>query len=367
MRRVLLIGGAAALMAMPAAALAGQPAGEPATDTEPLADDAAGAATTTTDKSLHAEGDGVFRYEGSGGVALTGRGAVRVIDLSDAKDLTVAASGFGGPGTSKDGLTRRYSGNGTLTADGSSFRIVVSGHFTADVDDTATHGAAGQAKVAGRGTTILEGGIPIPFWANQRILITTGPMSVDLSGRGGPEWWRDSAKGPRGPKAVRKTVTVRKVVVGARGRRVVSERRVVTVRRWHWDNRAAGATWRLNGPASGTVDITTVTGRVRVWDRSGAKDLAVTVPDGTTTTTLPDGSVVYSGLKGAAVKLTGTGFRMKVRASDVEGTFTQADGTLARSFVRGKGTFTAGAATGVGPGRHGGVRVLLKPAVVAPK
>jgi hypothetical protein len=33
--------------------------------------------------------------------------------------------------------------------------------------------------------------------------------------------------------------------------------------------------------------------------------------------------------------------------------------------VRGKGTFTAGAATGVGPGRHGGVRVLLKPAVVA--
>jgi hypothetical protein len=65
------------------------------------------------------------------------------------------------------------------------------------------------------------------------------------------------------------------------------------------------------------------------------------------------------------VKLAGTGFRMKVRATDVQGTFTQADGTLARSFVRGKGTFTAGAATGVGPGRHGGVRVLLKPAVVA--
>ena len=83
MRRVLLIGGAAALMAMPAAALAGQPSGEPVTETDPVADDTAGAATTT-DTSLHAEGNGVFRYEGSGGVALTGRGAVRVIEIGRA-------------------------------------------------------------------------------------------------------------------------------------------------------------------------------------------------------------------------------------------------------------------------------------------
>ena len=365
MRRLLLIGGAAALMTMPAAALASQPTGEPVTETDPTAEDPAGI-TTTTDKALHAEGNGVFRYEGAGGIALTGRGAVRVVDLSAAKDLVVTAVGFGVARTSADGLRRRYAGGGRLTADGSSFRIVVDGRFTSDVHDTATHGVAGTARVAGKGTTILEGGVPVPFWANQRILLATGPMSVDLSGRGGPEWWSGSARRPRTARAG-KTVTVRRVVRTDGRRRVVAERRVVTVRRWRWDARSAGATWRLNGPASGTVDITTLTGRVRVWDRSNGKDLAVTVPGGTTTTTLADGSVVYSGLEGAAVKLAGTGFRMKVRATDVQGTFTATDGTVARSFVRGRGTFDAGSATAVSPGRHGGVRVLLQPAVPAPK
>lgn len=361
MRRVLLIGGAAALMAMPAAALAGQPSGEPVTETDPTAaDEAAGTTLPTTTEALHAEGAGAFRYEGSGSVAVDGRGSVRVIDTSDAGDLVVTATGFGAPSASKDGLARRYAGTGTITADGSSYRIVVDGRFTADVDDSATHGAVGQARVAGAGTTILEGGIPVPFWANQRILLSTGPMAVDLSGRGGPEWWRDRAGGHPG-RTVRRTVTVKRVVVKAHGRRVVTERRVVTVKRFRWDPGALGATWRLNGPASGTVDITTLTGRVRVWDRSVAKDLAVVVPAGTTATTLADGSVVYSGLEGAAVKLTGTGFRMKVRASDVQGTFTQAAGNLARSYARGRGTFTTATATDVGPGRHGGVRVLLTP------
>jgi hypothetical protein len=128
----------------------------------------------------------------------------------------------------------------------------------------------------------------------------------------------------------------------------------------HRGDRGHGATWRLNGPASGTVAIATITGRIRVWDRSAAKDLAATVPGGTTTTTLTDGSVVYSGLRGAKVTLAGTAFRMKARASDLEGVFTPTTGTLARAFVSGRGSFDAGSATDV-RARHG-VRVLLQAA-----
>lgn len=361
MRKLLLIGGAATLIALPATALA-HSSTEPVTETDPTAEGVAGA--TTTDKALHVDGRGAFRYEGSGGIVITGRGVVRVTDLSAAKDLVATPTGFAAPTTSGDGLTTRYTGDGALTLDGSSYRVTVDGRFQSDVDPTATHPAAGTARVAGRGETILKGGIPVPFWANQRILLTTGPMSVDLAGRGDPEW-RGDKPGPKHPGSRGKRVVVRRVVVTRHvdhGHRI-TERRVVSVTRWwRWDKRAAGATWRLNGPAAGAVDITTVTGLVRVWDRSTAKDLAVTVPGGTTTTTLADGSVVYSGLKGAAVKLAGSGFRMKVRATDVAGTFTPTAGSLARSFVRGKGSFTAGATTDVSPGRHGGVRVLLQPA-----
>jgi hypothetical protein len=338
--KLLLIGGTAALIALPAVALAQTT--EPIPENDPVAEDAAGV-TTTTDKALHVDGRGAFRYEGSGGIVVSGRGVVRVRDLSAGKDLVRTPTGFGTTRTSDDGLTTRYEGDGTLTLDGSSFRVTVDGAFASDVDPTATHAAAGVARVAGDGATILKGGIPVPFWANQRILLTTGPMSVDLAGRGGPEVWRDKP---------------------GRGRRATA----VTVRhRWRWDDRSAGATWRLNGPASGTVDIAAVTGRIRVWDRSTGKDLVVTVPDGTTTTTLSDGSVVYTGLKAAPVKLAGTGFRMKVRATDVQGAFTPAGGSLARSFVRGRGSFTAGAATDVFPGRRGGVRMLLQAAATAPK
>jgi hypothetical protein len=341
-RKLFLIGGAAALIAFPAAALAEAP--EQAPETDPTAEEGTG---TTTDKALHADGRGVFRYEGSGGVALQGAGVVRVRDLSSGKDLSAAPSGFGTTTTSKDGLVTVYKGDGTLALDGSSFRVVVAGRFVSDVDPTKAHAVTGQARVVGRGETILEGGIPVPFWASQRILLTHGPMSVDLAGRGGREWgvWK-------------RVVKVHKVK-GPKGVRVL---RVTSVRRgWFWGHRAPGATWRLNGPASGSVELTTITGRVRVWDRSTAKDLAVGVPAGTTTTTLADGSVVYSGLKGAKVTLAGTGFRMKVRAWDVEGTFTPAAGSLARSFVRGKGTFDTADATDVRAGRHGGVRVLLQP------
>ena len=79
---------------------------------------------------------------------------------------------------------------------------------------------------------------------------------------------------------------------------------------------------------------------------------------------LTDGSVVYSGLRDAQVTLAGTGFRMKVRARDVEGAFTPTAGSLARSFVRGKGTIDTGTVTDQRVGR-GGIRMLLQPAAPA--
>ena len=78
MRKLLLIGGAAALIALPSAALADEP--EQIDEPDPTAEAAAG--TTTTDKALHAEGNGGFSYEGSGGTTVTGRGVVAVKDLS---------------------------------------------------------------------------------------------------------------------------------------------------------------------------------------------------------------------------------------------------------------------------------------------
>jgi hypothetical protein len=360
MRRLLLIGGAAALIALPSVALADEP--EQIDEPDPTAEAVAG--TTTTDKALHAEGRGGFAYEGSGGTTVGGRGVVAVKDLSAAKDLVKTATGFGTTKTSKDGVWTRYIGEGTLTLDGSSYKVRVAGRFTSDVDPTATHPATGEAKAAGRGETIIKGGVPLPFWVGHRVLLTTGPMSVDLEGHGWRDgWWR----GDRGHKGkhraryviVKRIVITRKVQNG----HTISRRKVVTVkRRWDWDRRMNGATWRLNGPASGSVALTTVSGRLRVWDRSAAKDLAVTVPTGTTTTTLADGSVVYSGLRDAQVSLAGTGFRMKVRARDVEGTFTPAAGSLARSFVQGRGTIDTGTVTDYAVRKHRGVRVLLQPA-----
>ena len=357
MRKLLLIGGAAALIALPSAALADEP--ELIDEPDPTAEAVAG--TTTTDKALNAEGRGGFEYEGSGGTVVTGRGVVTVKDRSAANDLVKSATGFGTVTTSKDGLRTRYIGEGTLTLDGSSYRVRVAGRFSSYVDPTATHAATGEARAVGRGETIIKGGVPLPFWASQRVLLTAGPMSVDLQGRGWHDGWRRGHKG-KGERS--KYVVVKRVVVTRRVRNghAVSHHKVVTVkRRWDWDRRSKGATWRLNGPASGSVDLMTLSGRLRVWDRSAAKDLAVTVPTGTTTTPLADGSVVYSGLRDAKVTLAGTGFRMKVRARDVEGTFTPTAGTLARSFVQGRGTIDTASVTDFAVRKHRGVRVLLQP------
>lgn len=354
MRTLLLAGGIAALIAVPSAALADTI--EQVPETDPTAEEAAPSGVTTT-SALHAEGRGTFRFEGSGGLVVSGRGVVRVRDDSTGGDLVVTPGGFGAASAPGRKGVQRFTGEGMLVLDGSAYTVTVAGRFTADAAPTATHASSGVARVTGSGSTILQGGVPVPFWASQRILLTTGPMSVDLAGRGAREWWTRPHRGGG------KRVTVRRVVVTKRVEdgRTVAHRRTVTVKRWwKWDGRAPGATWRLNGPAAGTVALTTISGRVRVWDRSTAKDLAVTVPAGTATTTLKDGSVVYSGLRGASVTIAGTGFRMKVRAFDVEGTFTPVPGSLARSFVRGGGTFDAGAATDVRAGGHGGVRVLLQ-------
>ncbi len=358
MRKLFLIGGAAALIALPSVALADT--SEQVPETDPTAEE--GTANLAT-SALHAEGKGYFHYDGSGGVVITGNGLVQVLDSSRG-DLAVVPTGFGVSTTTKNGRWTRYAGGGTISLDGSDFTVKISGKFTVDANATATHAAAGRAKVAGKGTTALKGGIAIPFWASRNLLLTTGPMSVDLSGRGHRGWEHKGRhhRGKHGGKhvTVRRVVTTRRVENG----RVVSRHRVETTRRWWtWDKRAPGATWRLNGPAAGTAALTTVTGRVRVWDKSAGKDLAVTgIPAGTRTTTLGDGSVVYSGLKGATVTITGTAFRMKVRAWDVEGTFTPAPGSLARSFVKGKGEFDAGAVQDEEPGRSDGIRVLLQPA-----
>jgi hypothetical protein len=235
-----------------------------------------------------------------------------------------------------------------------------------DVDPTATHPAVGTARDWGTGQTTLKGGVPLPFWSDQRLVLSGGPMSVDLWGRGAPRWFRGAGgpkgghKGRRGGKHV-----VREVVITRRfvdGKRVFSHRKVSVKRWWTWNRRDPGATWRLNGPVSGTVDIADIDGRIRVWDTSSGKDLAVTVPDGTSTRTLADGSVVYQGLRDAAATLSGTGFRMKAVGWDLEGTFTPAAGSLARSFVRGKGSFDTADFQGQRARRKGGNRVLLQPA-----
>jgi hypothetical protein len=360
MRKLLVIGSASALIALPAVAVAQND--EPVPETDPAAEEVV---TKTTDKALHSEGKGGFRYEGSGGVVVAGEGAVWVKDLSAAKDLVKTPTGYGDTKTSKDGVWTRYAGTGSLTLDGSQYVVKVRGTFTVDIDPTATHPAIGTARDWGRGETTLKGGVPWPFWSNQKLLLTGGPMSVDLWGRGGERWRKDGDD----HKGRGKKVTVRKVVITKKfvnGKKVMSKRVVTERGWWKWDRRGPGATWRLNGPASGTVDIADIDGRLRVWDKSTGKDLAVTVPDGTTTQALADGSVLYTGLRDAKVARAGTGFRMKAVGRDVEGTFTPAAGSLARSFVRGKGTFDTADFQDLRARKHGGTRVLLQPVVAPP-
>ena len=60
-------------------------------------------------------------------MTIVGDGIVRVVDLSATKDLVKTATGFGSTKASKDGLRTRYQGTGTLTLDGSQYRVLVNG------------------------------------------------------------------------------------------------------------------------------------------------------------------------------------------------------------------------------------------------
>ena len=143
------------------------------------------------------------------------------------------------------------------------------------------------------------------------------------------------------------------------GKRVFSSSRGHRAGLVEWHRRGPGATWRLNGPASGAVDITDIDGRVRVWDKSAAKDLAVTVPAGTPTRTLSDGSIVYLAPRraGGAVghRLPHEGGRLG------RGGHVHAGGRQPRPQLRPREGHVR---HGPLPGRarqHGGSRVLLQP------
>jgi hypothetical protein len=303
MRRSPLLAALAALLAVPAVGLAhrapagskvpGGPAAAPGPIDDPrgvLPDGDAGAVPgqQTTDKALHAQGRGTFIYRGSGGttISLNAYGVLFVRDLSTGAPLAAAPTGVHAQRTSRDGRYRVFTGRGTLVLDGASYRVeAFSRSFAADVAPTAANRAVGVARAFGRGETILQGGAPVRFARSHRIILSHGPLRVNLSGRG---------------------------------------------------------YWRVGGPANGTVAMT-VSNRFRVWDLSAAKDLKVTGIDPERTKTLADGSVLYWGLRDAHVTVAGTGFRMRVRSTDVEGTFTPAPGTLARSGVRGFGSYSTGA------------------------
>lgn len=127
MRRLLLAGGAAVLIALPSTALA--ETAEQVPESDPTAEEGT-TSTVTTTKALHAEGRGTFRFEGSGGIVLQGKGLVRVRDDSAGDDLATTPSGFGTTTTSKDGEWVRYAGDGMLVLDGSDFTVTVAGRFT---------------------------------------------------------------------------------------------------------------------------------------------------------------------------------------------------------------------------------------------
>jgi hypothetical protein len=300
MRRLWLTAALAALVALPASAVAAPhrhhgpkhpvPAiAGPGQVDDPAAvlpdDDAPAAPQQTTDKALHAQGRGEFIYRGSGGTTVTLRrfGIVRVTDNSTGTPLTQTATGIGRRRSA--GKTTIYIGRGTLTLDGSAYRVdAFSARFLADVDPTPANRAVGIAHAFGHGFTIIKGGVPVRFHRSHRILLTHGPLAVNVSGQ---------------------------------------------------------AFWRVGGPANGTVDMT-ISNRVRVWDYSAGKDAVVTGTIPEKTRTLPDGSTLYWGLRDAHVTITGTAFRMRVHSTDVEGTFTPTLGSLARSGVRGFGTIVTG-------------------------
>ena len=68
-------------------------------------------------------------------------------------------------------------------------------------------------------------------------------------------------------------------------------------------------------------------------------------------------------LQGAPVidKVAGPATAVVPGARDVEGTFTPTPGSLARSFVQGRGTIDTASVTDYSVRKHRGVRVLLQP------
>ncbi len=299
MRKTALAAAACVVVAMPMVANATTAPGE----------DPAKPGEITTEKALAIRGQGQAVYTGSGGVTITNARAVRVVDLSAAKDLSISTGAYG--------RTRQRPSDGgygffkvsTLTLNGSDFRVRVNGKLKVDVDPTTEHIAQGIARTRGNGYTVLKAGRAASFrWAT-RVVLGSGPLAVDLVGR--------------------------------------------------------NAVWRLNGPANGTTDMT-MSGTLRILDRTTVKDLSVVVPAGTTSSVDPkDGATVYTGLKNAKVAITGSGYRFQAFSRNLRGTFTPVAGTLARSNVRGAGRLSVGPADGrldnlrVPGGRY--TRVVLQP------
>lgn len=309
---LILTAAACALAVAPAVAAADPPTATPGgppvaggdLGTTPLPpDDAPAPARLTTTHALHAQGRGEFVYSGSGGavIALRRLGRIRVTALGG---TAVTQTATGALRKRVVGSATVWTGRGTLTLDGSSYRASTFAlAYSADVDATAANPATGRAWGAGRGYSIIRGGVPVPFRRDHRVYLAHG--SIDL-------------------------------------------------------NIAGNAYWFLGGPADGTLTAT-INNRLRVWDYSAGKDVRVTGTDPARTRVLRDGSTLYWGLRGAPVMVTGTAFRVRVRSTATTGTFTPAPGAAARTAFRGYGQFTGGGFQNVPTRVRGVTRVLLQP------
>lgn len=307
MRRTLIGATAVALLVTPAIALAGAgaaPGGDLTTSPVPPDDTQPATPAQSTTHALHARGRGEIVYQGGGGevVTLARYGRVAVRNLGETA-LTQTPSGRLRQRVA--GQTTIWTGRGTLTLDGASYRAgTFAPRYLVDVDPTDANPAVGVARAFGSGVSILKGGVPVRFARSHRIYLGHGPLQVSIAGR---------------------------------------------------------AFWHLGGPANGTLDMT-LNNRVRVWDYSAGKDVSVTGTDPSKVKPMPDGSTLYYGLRAAHVIVTGSAFRVRIHSTSAVGTFTPAPGSLARSGFRGFGTFTAGAEFQNVVTRVGSVtRILLQP------
>jgi len=314
-----LVALSAAIAALPAAGLAAAAASDPGDTIEggPAAGDEGvvrpsqyGSRPKVTDKALLAQGDGTFTFRGGGGatIALGRPGTIRVKDESPGARLAKKPAG-GMRFRSSAGRSTVYAGKGTLTLDGSAYQVeAASRDFRASLDDTAANRLTGVASASGKGSTTLEGGAPVAFGANHRILLSRGRIKVDIKSQ---------------------------------------------------------AFWRLAGPANGTVDMT-ISDRLRVWDHSGRGQLSVTGGVPGRSKVLKDGSTLYWGLRNARVVVAGSAFRMRVRSGAMRATFTPAAGALVRSVLTGVGEVTTTPTAGPGRVLREGLtsrvaRILLQP------